>query len=151
MFVGFCCRFCASHNASTQESALEGCRSFGSGPFCWFVAARSFLGSVTATTRLDQQLSHALDCLVIFDVFRVFGVNTCLAASFRSSLAQRVSDALVHARAPSVPAADLAARARPSLYCAMSASSVNSFSTGIDSHREYGQSVLGGATAPGTA
>jgi hypothetical protein len=59
------------------------------------LASRS--SSVTATTRLDQQLSHPLHRLVIFDVFRQPGVSTCFATSFRSSLTQRVSDALVHA------------------------------------------------------
>jgi hypothetical protein len=52
--------------------------------------------SATTTNRLDQQLSHALNCLVIFDLLRQPGVSTCFAASFCSRLAQRVSDVLVH-------------------------------------------------------
>jgi hypothetical protein len=59
-----------------------------------------FSGSVTATTRLDQELSHPLNCLVIFDVLRQPGISTCLAASFCSGLAQRVSDVLFMTRSP---------------------------------------------------
>jgi hypothetical protein len=50
----------------------------------------------TTTTRLDQQLSHALKCLVIFDLHGQPGVRTCSATSFCSGLAQGVSDMLVH-------------------------------------------------------
>jgi hypothetical protein len=57
---------------------------------------RFLSGSVTATTRLDQQLSHALNCLVIFDLHGQPGVRTCFATSFCASLAQLVSDVRVH-------------------------------------------------------
>jgi hypothetical protein len=43
--------------------------------------------SVTTITRLDQQLSHVLNCLVIFDLLGQPGVSTCFAASFCSGLA----------------------------------------------------------------
>ena len=57
---------------------------------------RFFSGSVTATTRLDQQLSHALNCLVIFDLLRKPSFAPCSASGFCSGLAQRVSDAGLH-------------------------------------------------------
>jgi hypothetical protein len=55
-----------------------------------------FSSGVTTSTRLDQQLSHPLNYLVIFDVFRQPGVSTCYAASYCSGPAQRVSHVRVH-------------------------------------------------------
>jgi hypothetical protein len=82
------------------------------------LASRS--SSATTTTRLDQQLSHPLNGLVIFDVLGQPGVSTCFAASFCSGLAQRVSDARVHdARLPYLRLI-LPPRALPSLYVAAS-------------------------------
>ena len=57
---------------------------------------RFLSGSVTTTTYLDQQLSHPLNCLVIFDVCRQSGVDTCLTTSLSACFAQRVTDAPVH-------------------------------------------------------
>jgi hypothetical protein len=52
--------------------------------------------SGTATTRLDQQLSHPVNCLVIFDLRGQPGVDTCFTTSLSACLAQHVSDVLVH-------------------------------------------------------
>jgi hypothetical protein len=62
---------------------------------------------------LDQQLSHPLKCLVIFDLLGKSGVSTCSAASLCSGLAQRVSDACVHAARLPYLRLILPPRARP--------------------------------------
>jgi hypothetical protein len=46
-----------------------------------------FSGSLTASTRLDQQLSHQLKCFVIFELLRQPGISTRFATSFCSGLA----------------------------------------------------------------
>jgi hypothetical protein len=51
----------------------------------------------TATTYLDQQLSHPLHRLVIFDLLRKASFATCSASGFCSGLAQRGSNLRVHA------------------------------------------------------
>ena len=48
------------------------------------------------TTRLDQQFSHALNCLVIFDLLRQASFAPCSASGFCSGLAQRFSNVRVH-------------------------------------------------------
>jgi hypothetical protein len=79
-------------------------------------------GSVTTTTRLDQKLSHPLNCLVIFDVLGQSRLTPGPAASLRACFAQRVSDVLVHAAGLPYLGLILPPRALPSLYCAASAS-----------------------------
>jgi hypothetical protein len=91
---------------------------------------RFLSGRVTANTRLDQQLSHPLNCLVIFDVLRQSGISTCFATSCCASLAQGVSDVRVHAARLPYLRLILPPSGRPSLYLAASASAVNSFSIG---------------------
>jgi hypothetical protein len=87
-------------------------------------------GSVTTTTRLDQQFSHLLKCLVIFNLLGRCGVRTRLASTLTACSAQHVSDVLVHgARLPYLRLI-LPPRALPSLYVAASASVLKSFSTG---------------------
>jgi hypothetical protein len=44
----------------------------------------------------DQQLSHVLNCLVIFDVFGQPGVDTCFTTSISACFPQHVSDVPVH-------------------------------------------------------
>jgi hypothetical protein len=92
------------------------------------LASRS--GSATTLSRLDQQLSHPLNCLVIFDLLGQPGVSTCFGASFCSGLAQYVSDVRVHAARLPYLRLILPPRALPSLYVAASASALKSFSTG---------------------
>jgi hypothetical protein len=87
-------------------------------------------GGATATSHLDQQLSHSLDCLVIFDLRWQPGVAPCSASRFCSRLAQRVSDVRVHAARLPYLRLILPPRALPSLYVAASASVLKSFSTG---------------------
>jgi hypothetical protein len=91
---------------------------------------RFFSGRVTATTRLDQELSHALNYLVIFDLVGQPRVSTCLATSLSACSAQHVSDVLVHAARLPYLRLILPPRALPSLYVAASASALKSFSTG---------------------
>lgn len=59
-------------------------------------APGSFQAAARRPPALISSVSHALNCLVIFDLLRQSGVSTCFAASFCSGLAQRVSDVLVH-------------------------------------------------------
>ena len=89
-----------------------------------------FSGGGTATTRLDQQLSHALNGLGIFDVLRQPGICTCFTTSLSTCLAQRVSDVPFHAARLPYLRLILPARALPSLYVAARASALKSFSTG---------------------
>jgi hypothetical protein len=53
-------------------------------------------GGGTATARLDQQLRHPLNCLVIFDVLGKSRVRAGFATRVSASLAQRVSDVRDH-------------------------------------------------------
>jgi hypothetical protein len=99
-------------------------------PSAWPGGPRFLSGGVTATTRLDQQLSHPLNGLVIFDLRRQSGVSACFATSLSACFAQRVSDALVHAERLPYLRLILPPRALPSLYVAASASVLKSFSTG---------------------
>jgi hypothetical protein len=78
----------------------------------------------------DQQLSHVLNCLVIFDVFRQPGVSTSLTTSLSACFPQHVSDVRVHAARLPYLRLILPPRALPSLYVAASASVLKSFSTG---------------------
>jgi hypothetical protein len=89
-----------------------------------------FSGGGTATTHFDQQLSHPLKCLVIFNLLGQPGVAPSLNASFCSGLAQRVSDVLVHPARLPYRRLILPPRALPSLYVAASASVLKSFSAG---------------------
>jgi hypothetical protein len=70
---------------SFSAGAPSGCRG---GP-------RFLSGSVT-TTRLDQQLSHPLNCLVIFNLLGQSRLTPGIAASYCSGPAQRVSNVRVH-------------------------------------------------------
>jgi hypothetical protein len=88
------------------------------------------LGGGISTARLDQQLSHALNCFMIFDVFGQPGVAPSPTAGFCTGLAQGVSDAWVHAARLPYLRLILPPRALPSLYVAASASALKSFSTG---------------------
>jgi hypothetical protein len=87
-------------------------------------------GGVTATTRLDQQLSHPLNCLVIFDLLGQASFAPSSASRFCSGLAQGIADARVHAARLPYLRLILPPRALLSLYVAANASVVKSFSTG---------------------
>jgi hypothetical protein len=74
-----------------------------------------FSGGGTATTHPDQQLSHPLNCLVIFDLLRKASFAPCPASGFCPGLAQLVSDVRVHAARLPYLRLILPPRALPSL------------------------------------
>jgi hypothetical protein len=102
-------------------------------PEWWTPGAREFSAASDGPTvqfDSDQQLSHVLNCLVIFDVFGQPGVAPSLPARCRASLAQHVSDVLVHVVPHPYLRLSLPPRARPALYVAPNASALKSCSTG---------------------